>query len=125
MDRLCGDTCSYVCPPTWLNEGRINIGLFPTMGFFNENDSLAYLAILGELSSGLSFTVGFSRLCLLSLLVRFFRGQGRTHLLQQHSNVLVGLRKPNTRREIFWLSALNLKAYLTTATLAKPWTGFM
>ena len=29
------------------------------MGFLNENDSLAYFAILGELSSGLSFTVGF------------------------------------------------------------------
>ena len=29
------------------------------MGFLNENDSLAYFAILGELPSGLSFTVGF------------------------------------------------------------------
>ena len=57
MDRSCGDTCSYVCPQTWLNESRTNIGLSPTMGFCNENDSLAYLAILGDLSSGLSFTV--------------------------------------------------------------------
>ena len=33
--------------------------LSPTMGFLNENDSLAYYAILGELSPGLSFTIGF------------------------------------------------------------------
>ena len=43
------------------------------MGFLNENDSLAYFAILGELSSGLSFTVGFFKaLSFLSLLVGFF-----------------------------------------------------
>ena len=29
------------------------------MGFMNENDSLAYFAIFEELSSGLSFAVGF------------------------------------------------------------------
>ena len=45
-----------VCPQTWLNEARTNIGLSTTM---NEHDGLAYFAILGELSSGLSFTVGF------------------------------------------------------------------
>ena len=51
------------------------------MGFLNENDSLAYFAILGELSSGLSFNVGFFKtLSFLSLLVGFFRGQGRTYL---------------------------------------------
>ena len=51
------------------------------MGFLNENDSLAYFAILGGLSSGLSFTVGFFKtLNVLSLLVGFVRGQGRTHL---------------------------------------------
>ena len=67
---------------TWLNEARLNnIGLSPTMGFLNENDSLAYVAILGELSSGLSFTVGFFKtLIFLSLLVGFFRGQGRAYL---------------------------------------------
>ena len=59
MDRLSGDTCSYVCPQTWLNEVRTNIGLSPTMGYLNENDSLAYFAILRELSSGLPFIVGF------------------------------------------------------------------
>ena len=31
------------------------------MGFLNENDSLAYFAILGELSSGLSFYCGLSQ----------------------------------------------------------------
>ena len=60
MDRLCGDTCSYVCYQIWLNEARANLGLSPTMGFLNENDSLAnYDTILEELSPGLSLTVGF------------------------------------------------------------------
>ena len=59
VDNLCRDTCSYVCPQTWLNEARTNISLSLTMSFSNESDSLAYFAIFGELSSGLSFTVGF------------------------------------------------------------------
>ena len=47
------------------------------MGFSNENDSLAW----GELSSGLSFTARFFKtLSILSSLVGFFRGQGRTYL---------------------------------------------
>ena len=76
FNRLCGETC---LSPDLLNEARTNIGLSPTMGFLNENDSLAYFAILGELSSGLSFTVGFLKtLSFLSLLVGFFRG--RTYL---------------------------------------------
>ena len=42
------------------------------MDFLNENDGLAYFAILGELSSGLSFTVGFFKILnFLSLLVGF------------------------------------------------------
>ena len=49
VDRLCGDICSYVCPQTWLNDARTNIGLSPTMSFLNENDSLAYFVILREL----------------------------------------------------------------------------
>ena len=40
-------------------KARTNIGLSPSMGFLNENDSLAYFSNLKELSSGLSFTVGF------------------------------------------------------------------
>ena len=52
MDRLCGDTCSYVCLQAWLDEARTNKGRSPTMGmgFLNENDSLAYFAMLGKLS---------------------------------------------------------------------------
>ena len=51
------------------------------MGFLNENDSLAYFEILGELPAGLSFTVGFfMTLSFLLLSVGFFRGQGRTYL---------------------------------------------
>ena len=45
LERLCGDTCPYVCPQTWLNETRTNIGLSPTMGFLNENDSMADLQV--------------------------------------------------------------------------------
>ena len=57
------------------------MGLSPTMDFLNENDSLAYFAILGELSSGLSFTVCFFKtLRFLSVLVGSFMGQGRTYL---------------------------------------------
>ena len=61
LDRLWGNTYFHVCPQTCLNEARTNIGLSLTMGFLNENDCLAYFAILGELLSGLSFTVGFLR----------------------------------------------------------------
>ena len=42
----------------WLNEARTNLGLSPTVDILNENDSLAYFAIFGELSSGPSFTMG-------------------------------------------------------------------
>ena len=74
MDRSRGNTCSYVCPQTWLNEAMTNIGLFPTMGFLNKNDSLAYFATLGVLPTGLSFTVGLLKTSsFLSLLVDFFR----------------------------------------------------
>ena len=45
-------------PRLGLNGNR-NVGLSPTLSSLNENDSLAYFAILGELSLGLSFTVGF------------------------------------------------------------------
>ena len=50
-----GDTCSYVCSQTWLDEAKTNISLSPTISFFNKNDNLAYFEIYGELSSGLSF----------------------------------------------------------------------
>ena len=39
--------------------GLIKPGRTQTMGFLNENDSLAYFTILGELSSGLSLAVCF------------------------------------------------------------------
>ena len=64
-----------------LNEAKTTIGLPLTMGFLNENNSLAYFAIFGELLSGLSFTVGFFKtLSFLSLSVGFFRKQGMTYL---------------------------------------------
>ena len=57
-----------------VNQASTNIGLSPTMDFLNENYSLAYFAILRELSSGLSFTVSFLKtLNFLSLLVGFSR----------------------------------------------------
>ena len=108
MDRLCGDTCSYVCPQTWLNEAKTNIGMSPTMGFLNENVSLAYFAILGELSSGLPFIVGFFKTYVFSHHKLGFSGGKEGHA-SQHPNVLVSLRRPNIKRQISWLSALNLK----------------
>ena len=81
MDRLLGDTGSYVCSQTCLNEAKTNIGLSSTMGFLNESDSLAYFSIFGESSSGISFTAGFFKpLSFLSSLVGFFRGQEKTSL---------------------------------------------
>ena len=81
VNRVCGDTCSYVCPQTWLNEARINTGLSPTIDFLDENDSLAYFEILGELPAGLSFTVEFfMTLSFLLLTGGFFGGRGRTYL---------------------------------------------
>ena len=46
------------------------------MGFLNENDSLAYSAILGEqLSSDLSFTVGFFKVFMFSVtIIWLFKG---------------------------------------------------
>ena len=69
------------------------------MGFLNENDSLSYFAILGELSLGLSFTVGFFKtLRLLSLLASFLEFRGKEGHTSKHPYVLVGLRRPNMRR---------------------------
>ena len=42
------------------------LGLSPAMGFLNENDSFVYFATLRELSSGLTLTMGFSRLSIFS-----------------------------------------------------------
>ena len=71
VDRLCGDTCSYVRPQIWLNEARTDIGLSLTTGFLNENDWLVYFLIFGELSSSMSFIVGFFKTSsFLSLLSR-------------------------------------------------------
>ena len=64
----------------WLNEARTSTGLSPTMDFFNENDSLAYFAVWGELYSGLYITVGFFKTKFSSLLVCSSRGQGKTYL---------------------------------------------
>ena len=69
------DICSYACPQTWLNEARTNMNLSSTMGFLNENDSLAHFAILGELSSLLLFTVGIFKTFKFSLAVSWlFQG---------------------------------------------------
>ena len=78
MGRLCRNTCSYVCPQTWFNEARTNIDLSPTMDFLNENDSLAYFAILRELSSGLSGL--FQNLKFPFIISWLFQGQGRIYL---------------------------------------------
>ena len=95
-------------PRLGLNEARTNIGLSPAMGFLNENDSLAYFAILRELSSGLSLTVGFFKtLNFLSLLVGFFRGQGRTYLAT--SLCFSWLNKTKYQKRIFLAFCTKLK----------------
>ena len=53
-------------PRLGLTKAGHTLGLSPAMGFLNENDSFAYFAILGELSSGLTLTMGFSRLSIFS-----------------------------------------------------------
>ena len=45
VDRLCGDTCPYVCPQTGLNKAQTNIALSQTMGFLNENMTWFFLCI--------------------------------------------------------------------------------
>ena len=104
----------FFFPVTWLNEARTNIGLSSTMGFLNENDSLDYFASLEELSSGISFTVGFLKtLSFLSLLVGFFRGQGRTYLA---TPCVSWLKKTKyQKRHFLLLSALNLNGDLREA----------
>ena len=79
------------------------------MDFLNGNDSLAHFTILGELSSGLSFTVGFFKiLSFVSLLVGFFRRQVRTYLAT--SLCFSWFKKTKyQKRNFLGLSALNLK----------------
>ena len=100
VGRLCGDTCSNVCPQTWLNEDRTNTGLSPTKGSLNINDILAYFDILGELPSGLSLTVGFFKTLSFLLSLAGFSG-GKERHTSQHPNVLLGLGRPNIRKRIF------------------------
>ena len=79
-------SCSYVCPQTWLNEARKNTDLSPAMGFLNENGSFTCFAILREFSSDLCFTAGFFKTSsFLSLLVGFLGGKEGYTL--QHPNV--------------------------------------
>ena len=59
VDRLCRGTCPYVCPQIWLNEARTNIGLWI---FSDENDSLAYFAILENCRHVCLLLWAFSRL---------------------------------------------------------------
>ena len=46
VDRSRGNTCSYVCPQTWLKQAQTNIALSQTIGFLNENITWAFLCIL-------------------------------------------------------------------------------
>ena len=102
----------------------------PNYGLF---DSLAHFAILGELSSGLPFTVNFSRLLSFLLLsVGLFRRrggggggrQGRTYLATPL--YFSWLKKTKYQKRNFGGFLHKIwKTYLTTATLAKSWTGFM
>ena len=67
------------------------------MGFLNEDESSAYIEILGALSLGLSLAVGFFKTFSFPLsLVGSFRKDIHCSTI---INVLVGLRRPNIRRQ--------------------------
>ena len=60
----------FIClSQTWLNEARTYIGLSPTMGFSNENDSLAYFAILGRIVVRSVFNCRLFQNCWFSLVI--------------------------------------------------------
>ena len=59
---------------------RLGKGLSPTMGFLDENENLAYFAILGDLSSDLSFLWAFQDFKFSPIISWLFQGQGRTYL---------------------------------------------
>ena len=64
-----------------------------------------------ELSTGLSYTVGFFKTLSLPSFGHnqlAFSG-GKEGQTLHHPNILVDLRRPNIGREFFWLSTLNLK----------------
>ena len=92
----------------WIGYAGTHVPMFVPWVFLNENDSLAYFAILEELSSGLSVTMGFSKLLrFLSLLVGFFRGQGRTYLPTPWC--FSWLNKTNYQKKFCFIFSLNLK----------------
>ena len=95
---------TYVCLQTWLNEARTNIGLSPTVGFLNENDSWLILQFLENCRQVCLLLWAFSRLQVFPHSKLAASGGKERHTLQ-HPNVLAGLRRPNIRRKIFWVSA--------------------
>ena len=66
----------FLClSPNLPNKARTNMGLSPTMGFLNENDNLAYFAILGNCRQVcLLLWAFFKTSSFLSLIVGFFQG---------------------------------------------------
>ena len=78
------------------------------MGFLNGNDRLAYFAIIGQFLSGLSLTVGFSRLYVFSH-YEWASSGGQEGETSQQPNVLVGLEDLISGENFCWLSALSLK----------------
>ena len=88
---------TQVCPQLWV--------------FCNENDSLAYFQFwknCRQVCLSLWAFRGFSRLQAFSHYQLAFSGGKEGHT-SQHPDVLAGLGRPHIKREIFWLSALNLK----------------
>ena len=83
--------------------------------FLNENDSLAYFAVLGESVVRLVFF--FKTLSFRSLLLAFSGGkEGHTW---QHPNVLVDLRRPNIRGEIFWTFHIKFERHTSQRRLSQ------
>ena len=109
MDRLRRYTCSYVGSQTWLNDARTNIGLSQTMGFLNENDSLAYFANFGRIFVRSVINCGLFQDIKFSLIISFLF-QGSRKEKPRNTLIFYLAQEDQISEEKFsWLFALNLK----------------
>ena len=102
VGRLYGDTCTYVCPWTWLNWTRTHICLSPTMLWAFYLKILLWLILYFWKTGGqLCLWLGaFSELLAFArYLLAFFSWARVTHIWSQRPNIFVVFRRPNVGRE--------------------------
>ena len=109
VDRLCGDTCSYVCHQTWLNESRTNIGLSPTMGFLNENDCLELFCNFGKIVVRSVFCCGLFEDLKFSLSISWLFQGSKKDIPCSTLLFWLAWEDQISEEKFCWLSALNLK----------------